>query len=67
VEAYERLLEDGLITTKGGSGIRVSYAGARTIPNFANLRRTARAAHYPVRITQFEDPDGTMLYLNAPC
>jgi len=65
VDAYERLLEDGLIKTRAGSGVVVAHPGAGSIPNFSNLRRTARAAHYPVRTIQFEDPDGTALYLNA--
>jgi DNA-binding transcriptional regulator YhcF (GntR family) len=63
VEAYERLLEDGLIKTKAGSCIHVDHTGP-AVPNFSNLRRTARAAHYPVRTIQFVDPDGTALYLN---
>ncbi len=65
VDAYERLLEDGLIKTRAGSGIQVDHTGPGIVPNFSNLRRTARAAHYPVRTIQFEDPDGTPLYLNA--
>ncbi len=65
VDAYERLLEDGLIKTRAGSGIHVDHTGPGIIPNFSNLRRTARAAHYPVRTIQFEDPDGATLYLNA--
>jgi DNA-binding GntR family transcriptional regulator len=66
VDAYERLLEDGLIKTRAGSGVQVDHAATAIVPNFSNLRKTARAAHYPVRTTQFEDPDGTTLYLNAP-
>ncbi len=65
VDAYERLLEDGLIKARAGSGIQVAHTNHGVVPNFSNLRRTARAAHYPVRILQFEDPDGTTLYLNA--
>jgi DNA-binding GntR family transcriptional regulator len=65
VDAYETLLEDGLIKTRAGSGIQVDHAGPGTVPNFSNLRRTARAAHYPVRTIHFEDPEGTTLYLNA--
>jgi DNA-binding GntR family transcriptional regulator len=65
VDAYERLLEDGLIKTRAGSGIQVDHAGAGMVPNFSNLRRTARAAHYPVRPIRVDDPDGTGLYLNA--
>jgi GntR family transcriptional regulator/MocR family aminotransferase len=65
VDAYEHLLEDRLIAAKPNSGVRVTHARLNTVPNFSNLRRTARAAHYPARTIQIEDPDGTMLYLNA--
>jgi DNA-binding GntR family transcriptional regulator len=65
VDAYEKLLESGLIKTRAGSGIEVNQTAANSVPNFSNLRRTAQAAHYPVRIIHFEDPDGTPLYLNA--
>jgi DNA-binding GntR family transcriptional regulator len=66
VEAYEELLENGLIKTRANSGIDVVGPEApSTVPNFAHLRRTARAAHYPLGILQFEDPDGTGLYLNT--
>lgn len=64
VEAYEKLLENGFIVVRPGSGIKVSRAAQGTIPNFRNLRRTAQRAHYPVRTFAFEDPDGTSLYLN---
>lgn len=64
VEAYEQLLEDGLAVTKMGSGIRISHAATNPFPNFSNLRKTARAAHYPLQTIQVEDPDGTALYLN---
>lgn len=65
VDAYERLLEDGLIEARRGSGTEVSHTAPGTVPNFSNLRKTARAAHYPVRTIFLTDPDGTMLYLNA--
>ena len=65
VDAYERLLEDGLIKTRAGSGIQIEHSGPGIVPNCFNLRRTARAAHYPVRTIQFEDLDGTMPYLNS--
>lgn len=63
VDAYEVLLEAGLILAKPGSGVRVAQVSPR-VPNFKNLRRTAAAAHYPTRVCNFEDPDGTPLYLN---
>jgi DNA-binding GntR family transcriptional regulator len=62
-DAYEALLESGLLMAKMGSGIRVAASSAR-VPNFSNLRRTAIAAHFPARICRFEDPEGTPLYLN---
>lgn len=65
VEAYEELLERGLIETRAGSGIRVCSDIQNTIPDFSTLRSTAREAHYPVRTIQFEDLDGTGLYLNV--
>jgi DNA-binding transcriptional regulator YhcF (GntR family) len=64
VEAYEKLLADGSITTKPSSGIHITHPVSHTIPNFSNLRLIARAAHYPVRTLACEDPDGTALYLN---
>jgi len=64
VDAYEQLLEDGLIVAKKGSGIRISHPSTSNFPNFSNLRKTARAAHFPQQTIQFEDPDGTALYLN---
>jgi DNA-binding GntR family transcriptional regulator len=66
VDAYEELLENGLIKARANSGTDVvGPAAPGTVPNFAHLRRTARAAHYPARTMRFEDPDGTGLYLNA--
>jgi GntR family transcriptional regulator / MocR family aminotransferase len=65
VDAYESLLENGLIKTRAGSGVEVNQRAASVVPNFSNLRKTAQAAHYPVRTVAFEDPDGTPLYLNA--
>lgn len=64
VEAYDKLFESGFIVVKPGSGVKISHAAPSMIPNFANLRRTARAAHYPVRTLLFQDPDGTPMYLN---
>ena len=64
VEAYDKLLENGFAIVKPGSGVKISHAALRTIPNFANLRRTARTAHYPMRTFPFQDPDGTPMYLN---
>ncbi|WP_161557305.1 GntR family transcriptional regulator [Acidisarcina polymorpha] len=49
VDAYEKLLEDGLITTRAGSGIKVNRACYGFVPNFWQLRRTAGGAHYPIR------------------
>ena len=63
VDAYEALLEIGVLTAKAGSGIRVA-ARSPSVPNFSNLRRTVIAAHFPARIYHFEDWDGTPLYLN---
>lgn len=65
VDAYDMLVEQGLLKARAGSGIEVSHTAPNAIPNFSNLRRTARAAHYPVRTIQFEDPDGTTLLLNV--
>ena len=64
VEAYEALLESGMLVATAGSGVRVA-AGSASVPNFGNLKRTAVAAHYPVRVYQFEDWDGSGLYLNV--
>lgn len=65
VEAYERLLEADLLATKAGSGVVVKRVAAGALPNIASLRRTARAAHYPGRTIEFEDPDGLAAYLNV--
>ena len=64
VDAYEALLEAGLLLAEPGSGVRVAHVSPR-IPNFSSLRQIAAAADYPVRICSFEDPDGTPLYLNV--
>jgi GntR family transcriptional regulator/MocR family aminotransferase len=64
VDAYEALLSAGVLVASPGSGIRVAR-GAPNVPNLANLKKTAFAAHYPARICRFEDEDGTPLYLNS--
>lgn len=66
VEAYERLLEEGLLVTRARSGVEVS-GGARTerVPSFSGLRRTMRAAHSPERTVEVRGPDGEPLYLNG--
>lgn len=66
VEAYEELRFKGLLVAKPGIGVEISYTAPSTIPNFASLQRTARAAHYPVRTLLLQDPDGTLMYLNLP-
>jgi DNA-binding FadR family transcriptional regulator len=63
VDAYEALLEASLVLAEPGSGVRVAHVSPR-VPNFTNLRRTAAAAHYPARVCNLNDPDGTPLYLN---
>jgi DNA-binding GntR family transcriptional regulator len=57
LQAYEALLEAGVLSAAVGSGVHV--------PNFSNLKRTIAAAHYPTRTLHFEDRDGTTLYLNV--
>ena len=64
VEAYEGLLEQGLILAVPGSGMRVVHRSPR-VPNLGNLKRAAAAAHYPARVCVFDDRDGTPLYLNV--
>jgi DNA-binding GntR family transcriptional regulator len=64
VEAYEALLERGLIIAVPGSGMRVVHPSPR-VPNLGNLKRAAVAAHYPARVCVFDDRDGTPLYLNV--
>ncbi len=64
VDAYETLLEAGVLTAKVGSGLRVATVSP-SVPNFSNLRKTAIAAHFPARVCHFEDWDGTPLYLNV--
>ena len=64
VDAYDSLLQTGILVAVAGSGVRVAHAVAR-VPNFSNLKAVAMAAHYPVRVCHFADPDGTALYLNV--
>ena len=64
VEAYEALLETGVLTAQAGRGITVT-SSLPGVPNFSNLRRTAIAAHFPAHVCRFEDWDGTPLYLNS--
>ncbi len=64
VDAYEALLERGLIIATAGSGVRVAHRSP-CVPNLGNLKRAAAAAHYPARVCRFEDRDGTALYLNV--
>ncbi|WP_263373468.1 winged helix-turn-helix domain-containing protein [Granulicella aggregans] len=64
VEAYEGLLELGLIVAVPGSGMRVVHPSPR-VPDLGNLKRAAAAAHYPARVCVFDDLDGTPLYLNV--
>jgi len=64
VDAYEALLETGVLTAQAGRGITVT-SSSTSVPNFSNLRRTAIAAHFPARVCRFEDWDGTPLYLNV--
>lgn len=64
VEAYEALLEAGLIVSSQGSGMRVCRLLPR-VPSCSSLERAACAAHYPARTCLFEDGDGTPLYLNV--
>ena len=64
VEAYEALLETGVLTAQAGCGVTVT-SSLPSVPNFSNLRKAAAAAHFPTRVCQFEDWDGTPLYLNV--
>ena len=64
VDAYETLLTSGALVATAGSGTRVASASP-SVPNFSNLARTARAAHYPTHVIHVDDCDGTALYLNV--
>jgi DNA-binding GntR family transcriptional regulator len=64
VQAYEALVEAGVIVATVGSGVHVAHLST-TVPNFSNLKRTIAAAHYPTRTLHFEDRDGTTLYVNV--
>jgi GntR family transcriptional regulator/MocR family aminotransferase len=64
LQAYEALLEAGVLSAAVGSGVHVAHLST-TVPNFSNLKRTIAAAHYPTRTLHFEDRDGTTLYLNV--
>ena len=63
MDAYEALMEAGMIVASAGSGVHVARASP-SVPNFSNLKRTAAAAHYPARVCLLQDQDGTQLYLN---
>ena len=65
VAAFERLIDEGLVEAKPGSGMRVRGEGQRRLPGLANLRNALRRAHYPVRTQPFQDPDGTAMYFNV--
>ena len=64
VDAYEALMEKGMIVASAGSGVRVAPASP-AVPNFSNLKKAAAAAHYPARVLLLNDQDGTRLYLNV--
>jgi GntR family transcriptional regulator/MocR family aminotransferase len=64
VEAYDALLETGMLLATAGSGIYVAHRSPN-VPNFSNLKQTVAAAHYPARTVRFADCDGTALYLNV--
>ncbi len=63
IDAYEALLETGILTARAGRGITVTPS-LPSVPNFSNLKRTAIPAHFLAHVYQFEDWDGTPLYLN---
>ena len=54
MEAYEALMEAGMVVASPGSGVRVTRTSP-SIPNFSNLKRTAAAAHHPARVCLFQD------------
>jgi GntR family transcriptional regulator/MocR family aminotransferase len=64
VDAYDALLETGVLVATTGGGTTVAPRSPM-VPNFSNLRKTAVAAHFPARVCQFEDWDGNALYLNV--
>ena len=64
VDAYEALLETGLLTSRAGSCVSVA-SFSHSVPNFGNLRRIAVAAHFPAHVCRLEDLDGTPLYFNV--
>jgi GntR family transcriptional regulator/MocR family aminotransferase len=65
---YEELALEGLITTRTGSGTRVSRSEVKRGPSFPaniDMRRILRDAQYPSSARQFRDPDGNAIYLHA--
>ena len=64
VDAYEALLETGMLIAAARRGLHVAHPSP-SIPSFSSLKRACVAAHYPARIVALEDGDGTALYLNV--
>jgi len=63
MNVYEELAAMGLVTSRTGSGTRVS--GAVPKPAKLNARRLLRAAKYPARAVPLVDPDGHAVYLHV--
>jgi len=63
--AYEMLRSEDLIESSIGSGTRVR--ATRMIPpvDAPAWESLIRDARYPARVVRLQDPDGSLLYLNA--
>lgn len=61
--AFDRLAADGLLVGERGAGMRVQHGAPAPEVTWYGLREVIRAAGYPARVVQFDDPDGNPLYL----
>ena len=69
LNVYEELALEGLLTSRTGSGTRVSQSSPRagrgpTFPVNLDLSRILRESQYPAGARSFRDPDGHRVYLH---
>jgi DNA-binding FadR family transcriptional regulator len=70
LNVYEELALEGLLTSRTGSGTRVSQSSlrARRGPSFPvnlDMNRILRESQYPAEARSFRDPDGHPIYLHS--
>ncbi|HKF22028.1 MAG TPA: winged helix-turn-helix domain-containing protein [Candidatus Angelobacter sp.] len=70
LNVYEELALEGLLTSRTGSGTRVSQSSSRsrrgpTFPVNLDMSRILRESQYPAGACSFRDPDGHPIYLHS--